>query len=385
LASTVNRTWDEQRLKQDRLHRVQEEMRKSGLGALWVNGGVEPFYILGTKIPSCQMFVPQDGEVIAFVRPRDEGYVRKHHSNVRAPLVETVRSSSASKDEPARKTAQGVLDLMIEHGVGSEQLGVTNLEVEQILALQDAGAHLANAMVVLENAREVKTEDEIEIYRAMGAQYQQTFQAFADAVRPGISEIELSALTEAAWREVEGEEVCQINVCTGSNMNPWRRWPTSRKLVEGEFVGLDFHGRGFAGLRGDGSETYWVGGTPTNEQRDLYKRARDYVVETAAEFRAGRNHADVLRTVPRIPDRYTTQMYNLFVGHAVGLTPSGNPALDMKEPRDDDSLQENQVLSIECFFGEVGSPLAVKLEQMIRVTAAEPEVIGKLPTQPGIV
>jgi Xaa-Pro aminopeptidase len=377
---SVDKTWDDQRLKQDRLHRLQAEMRKNGLDALWVNGGVEPFYILGTKVPSCQMFVPQEGEVIAFVRPRDEGYVRKQHSNVRAPLVPTVRSSSASKDEPARKTAAGILDLMVEHGVGSEALGITNLDVEQILALQDSGVRLGNAMIALENARDVKTQDEIEIYRTMGAQYQATFQAFADAVRPGISEIELSAITEAAWREAEGEEVCQINVCTGSNMNPWRRWPTSRKLEEGEFVGLDFHGRGFAGLRGDGSETYWVGGTPSNEQRDLYRRARDYVVETAAEFRAGRSHADVLKTVPRIPDRYAAQMYNLFVGHAVGMTPSGNPALDMREPPPDDSLQENQVLAIECFFGEVGSPLAVKLEQMIRVTTGEPEVLGKLPT-----
>ncbi|MBM2811749.1 MAG: aminopeptidase, partial [Chloroflexi bacterium] len=178
--------------------------------------------------------------------------------------------------------------------------------------------------------------------------------------------------------------VCQINVCTGSNMNPWSRWPTTRKLVEGEFVGIDFHGRSFGGLRGDGSETYFVGGSPSSEQRDLFKRARDYLGETAAEFRAGRNHAEVLKSVPKAPDRYAKQMYNLFVGHAVGMTASGNPALDMKKPRDDDALAENQVLAIECFFGEVGSPLAVKLERMIRVTAGEPEVLGPLPMDEGL-
>ena len=149
-----------------------------------------------------------------------------------------------------------------------------------------------------------------------------------------------------------------------------------------EFVGLDFHGRGFAGLRGDGSETYWVGVTPSKEQKDLYKRAREYVVATAAEFRAGRNFADVLKTVPQLEAKYATQMYNLFVGHAVGMTPQGNPAVDMREPRDDDALEENQVLAIECYFGEVASPLAVKLEQMIRVTAGAPEILGALPTDP---
>ena len=33
-------------------------------------------------------------------------------------------------------------------------------------------------------------------------------------------------------------------------------------------------------------------------------------------------------------------------------------------------------------LGEVGSPLAVKLEQMIRVTSGAPEILGALPTDP---
>ena len=83
----LEKKWDPQRLKRDRIERVQDEMKRQGLGALWVSGSVEPFYILGTKVPSCQMFIPQDGEVIAFIRPRDQGYVKRHHSAVREPLI----------------------------------------------------------------------------------------------------------------------------------------------------------------------------------------------------------------------------------------------------------------------------------------------------------
>ena len=124
--ASIEKTWDQERLRRDRLQRVQEEMRRQGLGAMWVSGGVEPFYILGTKVPSCPMFIPQSGEVIAFIRPRDEGYVRRHHANIRPPLIPAVRSNAATKGELARKTAQGIVDLMNEHGVGSEKLGVTS-------------------------------------------------------------------------------------------------------------------------------------------------------------------------------------------------------------------------------------------------------------------
>src|SRR5438093_4973358 len=156
----IEKTWDQDRLKRDRLQRVQQEMGRQGLGALWVSGGVEPSYILGTKVPSCQMFIPQSGDVIAFIRPRDQGYVRRLHSDVREPLVATVRSNSATdKSDLARKTAQGIVSLMKEYGVEHERLGVTNLDIDDVVALQDQEVTMTNAYAVIENSRAVKTQD----------------------------------------------------------------------------------------------------------------------------------------------------------------------------------------------------------------------------------
>jgi hypothetical protein len=41
------------------------------------------------------------------------------------------------------------------------------------------------------------------------------------------------------------------------------------------------------------------------------------------------------------------------------------------------SLVENQVLSVECYFGEIGGPFAVKLEEDIVVRDGPPEVLGR--------
>jgi Xaa-Pro aminopeptidase len=162
-------------------------------------------------------------------------------------------------------------------------------------------------------------------------------------------------------------------------MNPWRRWPTQRRVREGEFVGIDLHGRGINGLRGDGSRTFFVGDKPSQEQRDLYKRAYDYLVSTMEVFEAGRSFAEVLDKAPVVPEKYREHLYNYNIGHGMGLGSSGYPHITKKKAQPDACLEPNQVLAVECYMGEVGSPQAVKLEEIIVVREGKPELL-----RPGI-
>ena len=98
--------------------------------------------------------------------------------------------------------------------------------------------------------------------------------------------------------------MAQLNVCSGDNMNPWRRWPTQRALQDGEFVGIDLHGRNATGLRGDSSRTFLVSDRHTPEQRELYKRAYDYLHEVADLFRPGVVFGDLLDRVPKVPEQF---------------------------------------------------------------------------------
>ena len=87
----------------------------------------------------------------------------------------------------------------------------------------------------------------------------------------------LAHVVTSTWEELEGEDIAQLNVCAGENMNPWSRWPTDRSLNDGDYVGVDLHARGPSGLRGDAFHHIPLGDHPTQEQRDLYKRAHDYL------------------------------------------------------------------------------------------------------------
>lgn len=375
-----NITWDDKRLKKDRLARAQEQMKKRGIGAMYLcDNTLSVRYILNQKVPGGELFVPAEGEPLAFIRPRDMGYVKMHHANVQEPLYRRDAVREGTSPDEVKRFGKVISDLMAKYGLSGEVLGVDRLSSSLILSLNDAGIKIADAAPVIEHAGAVKTQDELAIYRLIGDQYFHTISTFRDAIRPGISENDLASIVVSAWYEAGGEDIAQLNVCAGENMNPWRRWPSQRKIKEGEFVGIDLHGRGVNGLRGDGSRTFFVGGKPSAKQRDLYKLAYDYLLGAIEVFHSGRSFAEVLEKAPVVPEKYRAQLYNYNIGHGMGLGSSGYPHITKKKAQADAYLEPNQVLAVECYMGEEGSTQAVKLEEIIVIREGNPEIL-----RPGI-
>lgn len=376
----THKTWDDQRIKRDRLAQLQAQMRLRGVGALYLTEqATYGRYVLNTRVPGGTVFVPVEGEAVAIVRRRDFGYVQAQHPNIR-PSFESSRPRSDGGDQDESKDyaalGEGLAALMGEHGLAGERLGVDALVPSAYESLARAEIAVVDLGPVFERAWSVKTPDEIEIYRAIGRQYEHAMRAFRDALGPGITENELAVIVTGAWYEAGGEDIAQLNVCVAENMNPWCRWPTDRAANDGEFAGVDLHGRGFNGLRGDASRTYLVGDRPTAEQRDLYRRAYDYLQGSIPVWRAGRTIQDAMRDVPKVPQAYEAQLFNYNLAHGVGLGNSDYPHVNPRREAIDDVLKVNQVLAIECYIAEKGSPQCVKLEQNIIVRDGPPEVIG---------
>src|SRR5829696_1797058 len=82
-AMQISQTWDDARIKRERLVRLQAEMRRRDVGALYLSDSVYVRYVLNTKVPGSALFVPVDGEAVAIVRRRDLGYVRAQHPSTR--------------------------------------------------------------------------------------------------------------------------------------------------------------------------------------------------------------------------------------------------------------------------------------------------------------
>ncbi len=372
----IEPTWDVERMRRERRLRLQAQMKERGVGALYLTEGVDIHYLLNVRIPGAALFVPPEGEIIALVRSRDWGYVKLHYDNLQPPIHHV---SSAAQDETEsghKRLRQGIADLMARHGVAGEPLGLDESRTSVPLTFIEAGVRVVDAMPIIEQARSVKSQDEVEVYRALGRQYGRTVCAFREAIRPGITEAELESIVGGCWFDSGGTEVFQLNVCAGENMNPWRRWATDRPLKAGEFVGIDFHGRGAGALLGDISRTFLVGDRWTPEQRDLYRQTYDYMKGTIDAFRAGRTYSEVIDAVPAVPPQFKVMQGNYHIGHSVGPTPQGSPKLDEERRSDSKRLQPNQVMAIECFFGEENSGVAVKLEELILVQDGPAEILG---------
>jgi Xaa-Pro aminopeptidase len=351
-------------------------MKRQGLGALYLADGVNVRYALNLTVPGGKVFVPGEGEALAFARSRDFGYVHAHHFNTEL-LSHNITSTWVPKNaENVARFAQRLVDLMKEHGVSGEPLGLDAAGAGIFLALSAAGVRIADAMPAVERARSIKANAEVAIYREIGKQYVRTIGKFRAAIRPGVSEKELYGVIGSAWYESGGEEIGQLNVCSGENMNPWSRWPTERKLEAGELVGADLHGIGASGLWGDVSRTFLVGDRAAAAvESDLYRRAYDYLEGATELFRGGVSFAEIKERVPEVPDKFRVQLYRYNIAHSIGLTPNGYPQVDKERGSSDDRLARNQVLAIESYFGEEGSPLAVKLEHQIVVRDGPPEIL----------
>ena len=83
MPSKATLTWDPQRLKRDRLHMLQEEMKLRDIGALYLTDQNHIRYALNEHVPGAEVFVPAEGEALGLIRQRDMGYVTRSHATVR--------------------------------------------------------------------------------------------------------------------------------------------------------------------------------------------------------------------------------------------------------------------------------------------------------------
>jgi Xaa-Pro dipeptidase len=364
--------WDNKRLARERTHRLQAEMKKQGIGALLCSEPENIQYVVNVRVLAAKVFVPAQGNPLLIVRPRDIGYVKKQYDHVRlAPLINPAQPRPPGS---VKFSVNFLSELVAEYGLSGEQIGFDELDINATNDLLNTRITPRDARYVIDAARSCKTLDELNIYRSMARNYVSVMQAFRDAIRPGMNEHELGSVAAMTWFKLGGEDIEDLEVCSGERINPWHRWPTERTVHNDEFVAIDFHGRGFGGLIGDLSRTFFAG-KPSPESEDLYVRAHDYLLETTNTLRAGRSLGDILKMVPKVPDKYTEQLYNYNVVHSVGMSFGGSPEINRATKRLDTSLEPNQVLTIESYFGEEGSPTAVKLERMVVVRDGAPEVL----------
>jgi Xaa-Pro aminopeptidase len=337
--------------------------------------------------PARYAFVATEGPVILF------DFHGCAHLSEHLELIDEVRparawyyfNSGARVAEHARRWAAEIAELVREHGGGNRRLavdkadraGIAALEAEERLRVQDG-------QEVMEQARVVKSADEIKAMRCALATCEAAIGVMRAELRPGISEQELWAHLHAENVRHGGEWIETRLLSSGPRTNPWFQECSSRVIRAGDLVGFDTDLIGPYGYCADISRTWLCGEQPpTARQRELFRLARAQIAYNLELVRPGLGFREFSEKAFRLPERYRANRYSV-IAHGVGLCDE-YPAIYYPEEAEaaayDGVLEAGMTICLESYIGEPGGPDGVKLEQQILITETGAEVLSTWPLE----
>jgi Xaa-Pro aminopeptidase len=377
---------DVEQLRLGRLASLQDAMGDHDLEALILSNEPNVRYATGaTAMPVYAMstfvrcaVVPQQGTPILFEHGNSA-----HRSAMRAPDVRPMHAWEFY-DDPAPEAAawaDETLAAIAELGAAGGRIGVDRLGTPAFLALLDRGVRPVDSAPATQQARRVKTSEEIALFDVNAPLVLTMLAAFEAAIAPGVSERELLAVLSDEMVRGGGEYLATTTVCSGPNTNPWRAEATDRRIEEGDLVYVDTDTVGIEGCFFCVSRTFPAGDrTPTPAQRALYAEAHTWLEAMRALIRPGVTCGELAAEAPPFPDRFAAQRYECFF-HGIGLEEE-NPSLCHPadaQPNPETMLEEGTALVVELYAGEVGGRDGVKLGDEVLVTGDGCRVFAPYP------
>lgn len=384
---------DLDRMRRYRLGRVREQLVKQDIGACVLLNPYSIRYATGfrncaifqTHIQAGYLFVPADGPVVLFdgdlgpLNGPGLGTIDEIRDDV-LPL--SYFFGGTRLDEWYARWAEQITDLIDRHCGGNRRLGVERAGTRAPGAFSGHNVEIVDAVDVIEAARVIKSPDEILCMNAAIAAAEDGMWRMREALRPGISEVELWSHLWSANIE-RGGDWCECRLLSsGDRTNPWLQEASHRMIRAGELVAFDTDMIGPFGYCADVSRTYFCGpGNAGPYQKELYQRAYEEVHQNLELMRPGASFREITEKSFRQPEKFRAQHYPV-VAHGVGMSdewptifyPDDEPKFGY-----DGTLETGMTICVESYVGEVGGPEGVKLEQQILITDNGHEVLSRFP------
>lgn len=374
-----------------RLQRVREQLRAADCDGALLYDPLNVRYATDTTNMSLwtmhnavrYAFVSTDGPVIVF--EFSDGEFLSAHSDV----VDEIRSAISLHpfytgnrlEEISRRWASEIVTLLNEHGHGGRRLAIDMLSLDAIRALEKEGVNLVSGQVLMEDARLVKSEDEIRAMRCAVHACEQNIDDMRAIFEPGVTEVALWAQLQQSNFLRFGEWIETRLLSSGPRTNPWYQEASSKIVEAGELMGFDTDLIGPYGMCVDMSRTWLCGdGRPSPAQADLFALACETIERNTELFRPGATLREITERLwyPPVED------YNGYtvLAHGVGLCDE-YPSLFTRERWGevgfDDVIHAGFVISVEAFVGRRNGGEGVKLEQQIVVRDSGPELLTHYP------
>jgi Xaa-Pro aminopeptidase len=377
---------DFERLRKDRLAKMQEQMTKRDIGALVLFAGANIRYVTGSyqgnwkyNINIRYAVVPNGGEPVLFETAGSDLICAKMDlpwmENRIAPAI-TWQWAEGAVPYMAGRMAQSVVDVLKEHGLQKERIGIDNLDMAALKAFTEAGVNIVDAWPCISAARVVKTRDEIELLKmASSIGDAAMWKIKYEWLKPGVREREIEAKVHEFMLERGCEIIYDIIVASGGNTSPYRRWATDKLIRQGDLVIVDINAVGPSGYFIDFVRCFKVAQKMNQKEIDLYREVYDSMYAGLEKLKPGNTTADVAKAFPVYDDdKYGTVTLQQFA-HSIGLTLYEgmwiSRAYSLKYPAE---IKENMYFAIETFAGHPGLQQTARLEENVLVSGKGPVV-----------
>ncbi|WP_237458306.1 M24 family metallopeptidase [Pontibacillus yanchengensis] len=386
---------DTVRMRQYRLGRVREQLRKQGYGGIVIFDSVNLRYATGSRNmqifmlrnPGRYVYIPTEGPVTLFDFPNCEHLSEGLETidEVREATTLSYVASGENLYDNARNWAKEIEELVKERQGGNKKLAIDYSPSIGLVELSKLDVEVVDGQEIIEHARSIKSDQEIEAMKISVRTAEQGMIRMQQALEPGITENELWSYLHQTNIAQGGDYVETRLLNSGHRTNPWFQECSDKVINEGELVAFDTDMNGPFGYFTDISRTFYCGDSePTDEQKRLYQTAYEQIQTNIDLLKPGMSFREYAEKSWKIPEEFFPNRY-FTVAHGTGLSgeyPYIVYAQDFEEKGYDGIIQPNMVLSVESYIGSPGGKEGVKLEEQLLVTEDGVENFSDFPFEP---
>ena len=367
---------DFNKLRSYRLDRVRNELKKNNIEACILFDPVNVRYALDTVNMSVYnmhnltryCFIPVDGPTILYEYFNCEILSKGLNliDEIRPAITWDYFSNGDQSELQLKKWVNEVNDLSNSY-FKSKKIAIDVINGPAVNELNKKGIQVLEAKKILEQARVIKSSEEIKCMRAALDVADIGIIKMRDYLKSGITEDELWSILHKTNIENGGEWIeCRI-LSSGSRTNPWMQESSNKIIQDGEIVSFDTDMVGPYGYCADISRAFVCGNKFNEHQKKIYSTAVEQIDYNSRLIKDGVSFREFTEKAWILPEKYYGNRYSVML-HGIGLCDEW-PAIRYPTDGGERSgiFQKNMTITLESYIGEVGGHEGVKLEQQYLV------------------
>ncbi len=378
------------KLRSYRLDRVKKELEKNNLEACMLFDPVNIRYALDTVNMSVYnmhnltryCFVPVNGPTILYEYFNCEGL--SSHLNlideIRPSITWDYFSNGDQASSQLKKWVNEIKDLSNNY-FKNKKIAIDVLNGPAVTALNKADIKVVDAKLILEQARVIKSPEELKCMKAAIDVAEIGVAKMRNELKAGMTEDELWSILHKTNIEHGGEWIeCRI-LSSGERTNPWMQESGNKVIQKGEIVSFDTDMVGPYGYCADISRTFVEGHKFSDSQKKLYSMAMEQINHNCRLIKQGTSFLEFTEKSWKLPEQYYGNRYSCML-HGIGLCDEWP---QIKYPTDggqrEGYFEKNMTITLESYIGKVGGKEGVKLEQQYLVGENNLELMSHHPLE----